>query len=351
MKIGATNIGLEFPPYIIAEIGVNHDGSMERALQLTNLAKETGANAVKFQYFAADLLMSRSAKLAAYQRSQGESDPVEMLRRLELTIDQLQSLVECAHSIGLHAILTVFSLELVAPADSLPWDTFKSASPDIVNLPLLQELSTTEKPLIISTGAAHANEIKTAITASLGSAYLHCVSAYPTPNHHAQLAGISALSTLIQEATPNTEIPVGYSDHTVSEQTGALAVAAGASILEKHFTDDNSRPGPDHAASLEPHAFQNYVKQAHHAWKMMGERAIVIQDIEQDVRTVSRQSVATTRPLRKSQTITRTDITIKRPGTGIPPSKLETVIGKCLRHDMDGGTIITADDLRDPIRK
>jgi len=351
VKIAATNVRCEFPPYIIAEIGVNHDGSVKRALQLTKLAKETGANAVKFQYFTADSLMSRSAKLAAYQQSQGETDPVKMLRRLELAIDDLRLLVECAHSIGLHAIVTIFSLELVEPAASLPWDSLKSASPDLVNLPLLQKLHDTGKPLIISTGAANENEIKTAIAASFGSAYLHCVSAYPTPDDHAQLGGIHALKSLIAETSPNPDIPVGYSDHTASEKTGALAVAAGAAILEKHFTDDNSRSGPDHAASLEPDAFHKYVEQAHHAWRMMGEHKIIVQDIEADVCTVSRQSIVATRPLKGNQTITRADITIKRPGSGIPPSKLDSIVGKCLRHDIDGDTTISADDLRDPIQK
>ncbi|MEZ6163705.1 MAG: N-acetylneuraminate synthase family protein [Phycisphaerales bacterium] len=135
MNIGNRQIGLDHPPYIIAEIGVNHDGQVDRALSLTDAAADAGADAVKLQFFRTDLLMSKAAKLAAYQKNAGETDPIEMLRRLELSLSDLARVVDRAHQLGIHAIVTVFSTQLVEVAR---WDAYKTASPDIVNRPLLE---------------------------------------------------------------------------------------------------------------------------------------------------------------------------------------------------------------------
>ena len=133
MQIGDRKIGVDQPPYIIAEIGVNHDGEVARALELTDAAADAGADAVKLQFFETDRLMSKAAKLAAYQKNAGETDPIEMLKRLELTIDEMALVVDRAHERGIHAIVTVFSMELVEVAETLAWDAYKTASPDIVN--------------------------------------------------------------------------------------------------------------------------------------------------------------------------------------------------------------------------
>ena len=327
LTIGNRTISPFHPPYIIAEIGVNHDGSPQQAARLIEIARDASADAVKFQFFTADHLLSKQAKLAQYQKSQNASDPVELLRNLELSIEQLKPLVTLAHSLGLHAIVTIFSIEHVESVASLPWDAFKSASPDIVNTPLLHELHNTEKPLIISTGAANRHEISNIINKKLGSAYLHCVSAYPVPDENSQLGGIRALNALLDELTTDTDIPVGYSDHTTNILTGALAVAVGASILEKHITLDRTLTGPDHEASFEPNQFTKYVDHAQNAWLMLGKHDVIVQDIEQDVRTVSRQSIVSTHQIEKGETITRDDLTIKRPGTGIEPFRINEIIG------------------------
>ena len=154
MRIGDRSIGREHSPYIIAEIGVNHDGSCECAQELVRAAAKAGADAAKFQYFETDRLMSNAAKLAAYQRAAGESDPISMLRRLELPIEDLAKCVTLAHELGIHAIVTVFSTELVRSADLLAWDAYKTASPDLIHKPLLLALSATGKPMILSTGSA-----------------------------------------------------------------------------------------------------------------------------------------------------------------------------------------------------
>jgi sialic acid synthase SpsE len=366
MKIGTRQIGSDHPPYIIAEIGVNHDGSPVRALELVRLAAGAGADAVKFQLFEADRLMSRAAKLAAYQKAAGESDPIEMLRRLELSIDDLAPCVALAHELSIHAIVSVFSVELVPIAERLAWDAYKTASPDIINKPLLNALAATGKPLIVSTGASTLEEVERAVEwlrpIHARMALLQCVSCYPTPIEHVAFGGIAALAEIFSGV-------VGYSDHTDGTSTGMDAVLAGARILEKHFTYSRSATGPDHAASLEPTDFKVYVLNAKHgpelasippefvpeflreAMKLaLAPMAPVLAEkrvlpIEQDVRAVSRQSLTTARSLPAGHTIARGDLTIKRPGTGIPPFEFDAVIGKRTSRTLEADMPLLVGDL------
>ncbi|MCL4196442.1 MAG: N-acetylneuraminate synthase family protein [Phycisphaerales bacterium] len=344
MHLGSRPIGPEQPPYIIAEIGVNHDGSTQRALELVEAAKHSGANAVKVQYFEATDLMSRACRLAAYQAAAGETDPVEMLAGLQLNRDAMAEVVRYAHSLDLHAIVTIFSIEHASLAIDLDWDALKVASPDIINTPLLTALAAAGKPIILSTGAADAGEIARALRLC-GEVALHCVSAYPTPEAYAQIAGIPALADLIGTLQLSRSVLVGYSDHTSSHDTGALAVVAGACVLEKHLTWRRSAKGPDHAASLDPALFARYVQQAHRAWSMLGPRRVIVQEIEQDVRTVSRQSITSTRDLTTGETLTREDLTIKRPGTGLLPALLDALPGRKLARDVPADTPLTSADV------
>lgn len=336
MRIGDRMIGQGYEPYVIAEIGVNHDGDAQRALTLTRLAAEAGADAVKFQLFEADRLMSRAAKLAAYQARAGETDPVEMLRRLELPAPALEACAREAGRLGIHAILSVFSVELV-PGPGAPWHAYKTASPDIVNRPLLTALASTGRPLIVSTGASTPEEVTRAIgwlaDARDRLAILQCVSSYPTPPDRASIGGVEALLRLFGG-------PVGYSDHTREEDTGVVALAAGACVLEKHFTYSREAQGPDHAASLESAQFARYVALTRDACDRqtlvgmgdprVGPREKRVLDIEQDVRLVSRQSLVAAKDLPAGHVLRREDLTIKRPGTGIPPHELEAVVGRRL---------------------
>lgn len=345
MRIGDRPIGFGNEVYIIAELGVNHDGSVERALELTDAAADAGADAVKLQLFTADLLMSKTAKLAAYQQAAGETDPLEMLRRLEMSIQDMAKVVQRAHERGIHAIVTVFSVDLVPIAETLAWDAYKTASPDIVHAPLLEAISATGKPVIVSTGAASMDEVKQAVSwfsswKRLPSlALLQCVSSYPAPREHAELGGIAALARIFRG-------PVGYSDHTPDISTGALAVVRGATILEKHMTYSRSAAGPDHRASLEPAQFKQYVEHAHRAVgqdvrKGSGggvEKRVL--PIEQDVRTVSRQSLVAVRDLPAGHVLTAADVTFKRPGTGYWPSELPSVLGKTLVESVAADTVI-----------
>ncbi len=341
MRIGEREIGRGREPYVIAELGVNHNGSAETARALVDAAHAAGSDAVKFQFFRAELLMSSAARLAQYQAAGHATDPLQMLRSLELSLDDMSALIDRAHEQRLHAIVTLFSLETVEEAGALAWDAFKSASPDIINRPLLVAMAALGRPLIISTGAADLAEVRRAVTwqARRDIALLHCVSAYPTPDEEAALAGIGALATL-------GRFPIGYSDHTTSTDTGALAVAAGACILEKHLTLDRSSPGPDHAASLDPRQFADYVALARRAHRMLGPPGKSVRDVEKDVRAVSRQSLTTTRALTAGTVLSRGDLTIKRPGVGIAPYRIDEIVGRTLRRDMETDVPLREDDLR-----
>jgi sialic acid synthase SpsE len=340
LNIGHRAIGLDAPPFIIAEIGVNHDGAEARALSLLHAAAEAGADAVKFQLFEAKRLLSASARLAAYQEESGAENPFAMLAELELSVDAIGRLVEAAHQADVAAIVSVFSVELVDPMAAHPVDAFKTASTDIINRPLINAMMVSDRPLLLSTGAATDHEIRRA-SAWLGDhphVLMHCVSAYPTPDESAALGGRMALEQLSPHA-------IGYSDHTTAVDTGAFAIAGGACVLEKHFTDDRTRRGPDHAASLEPDGFARYVELAHRAWRMRGPLVKRVLDVEQEVRSVSRQSLTWTTALDAGVTVEREHVTIKRPGAGIEPWRLEEILGRTTCRAVEGDRPIVDDDL------
>ena len=343
LTIAHRTIGPGHPVYVIAEIGVNHDGDVGRACQLVSLAAAAGADAVKFQFFEADRLMSRASKLAAYQRASGESDPLAMLRRLELSLGALARCIEAARRVGVHAIVSIFSIEHVKPAVELPWDALKTASPDIVNRPLLEAMAATGKPLLMSTGAATMPEIERAmdwLTDAPGPrGLLQCVSSYPTPWDEAEFAGIPAVASL--------GLPTGYSDHTPAIEAGAEAVRWGACMLEKHFTYDTTARGPDHAASLTPEGLTDYIRRARAQppADVPGKALKRVLEREFDVRTVSRQSLTSAGPLRAGARVERSDLTVKRPGTGLSPALMDRVIGSVLKRDVDADTPLTPEDV------
>jgi sialic acid synthase SpsE len=248
----------------------------------------------------------------------------------------MTSLAEYALASSLLPIVTVFSIEHVPAMQSLPWAAYKIASPDIINRPLIDAVQTCGKPTILSTGAAMPEEIIKAASwfRSDDFALMQCVSAYPTPDDSAHLGAIATLQAL-------ADVPVGYSDHTIHEQTGGLAVAAGAALLEKHITIDRSATGPDHAMSLDPASFKRYVQFARLAAGMLGESRKIVHDIERDVRQVSRQSIVTTQSLSAGHLIQREDVTIKRPGGGLAPARLRELIGQRIRADVQADTMLT----------
>jgi N-acetylneuraminate synthase/N,N'-diacetyllegionaminate synthase len=327
-------------PLVIAEIGVNHDGDPDRAVELVDLAASAGADAVKVQWFRASGLLSSSAGLVDYQRDAGEHDAAGMLARLELDLPAMQRIHERIKEHGLLSIATVFSSELVDEASLVPWDMFKTASPDLVNRPLLERLATEGRPLILSTGGSTLDEIAQALEWVSGArvALLHCVSSYPTPPDQAAIGGIRSIADAF-------DLPVGYSDHTPGWETGGIAVAAGACMLEKHLTWDTSANGPDHACSLDPMMFERYVGFARASATMVGAVTKHVLPIERAVRTQARQSIAVRRDLRAGSLLRVEDLTTMRPGSGIKPACMPELIGARLVRDVKGGDLLEPSDL------
>ena len=245
-KIDQCEIGDGCRPFVIAEIGVNHDGSVHRALQLVSAAAGAGADAVKLQIFRANSLLHASASLAAYQKNAGADTPADLLRKYELSAEDIRRVVGRIRELKMVPLATPFSPTDLEIIEAMRLPAVKIASPDIVNRPLLEMAAATRKPLLISTGAATIEEIRTTVQWltdwKTTFALLHCVSAYPTETKDVNLCWIDELWHEFGGV-------VGYSDHSTNLLSGALAVAAGATILERHLTYDRAAKGPDHAAS------------------------------------------------------------------------------------------------------
>jgi len=323
---------------VVAEIGVNHDGSVDKAVNMVNSAAAAGADAVKFQLFDPARLLSNQSRLAEYQKANAD-DLHKLLDRLKLGIEDLLDAREEADVDNLKFICTPFSLDDVELMKKLQVDAVKIASPDAVNQPLLKAAAALGKPMLISTGACELEELEFAADLlrnhEPGGCLMQCVSSYPTPNQDAALGGIKVLAD-------HFGLPVGYSDHTTELTTGALAVACGACVLEKHFTFNRDWEGPDHAMSLDPVNFTHYAQLARDAAQMIGPLQKKVLRIEQDVRQVSRQSLCAARDLKAGQVLTADDLVIKRPGTGIPAAQWQQVVGKTLARD------VAVNDLFDP---
>ncbi|MEM6552751.1 MAG: N-acetylneuraminate synthase family protein [Planctomycetota bacterium] len=343
-------------PVVIAEIGVNHDGRVDQALGLVRAAADAGADAVKFQLFRPDRLLSREAGLAAYQEGSAES-AAELLSGLTLTVEELATVRDAATGLGLAFVVTPFSPGDVEDLRGLGVDAVKIASPDVVNTPLLGAAAGLDVPMLVSTGAADLEELQPAVrllaghriareTAWQGAAgtLLQCVSSYPTPVEEAGLGGMAALRELL-DAEGGGAVAVGYSDHTGSVDTGGWAVAAGAAVVEKHLTHDRSAAGPDHAASLDPAGFAAYVRRVRLAASAMGGRAKRVGALERDVRRVSRQSVAAAVDLDAGRVLRPGDLTVMRPGTGVPAAELERMVGRRLTRAVEASELLHWDDL------
>jgi sialic acid synthase SpsE len=327
------------PTLVIAEIGVNHDGHLSRALELVQHAKDAGADAVKLQIFRANSLMHPSSAFATYQQSRvTDSTPTQMLQRYELAARDLTTIVQAIRDADLLPLATPFSPDDLAVIEELDLPLIKIASPDIVNRPLLQRAAQLKKPLLISTGAATLPEIQTTVDWlhdwRTPFTLLHCISSYPTPDDQANLAWITDLARRFNA-------PVGYSDHASDLLAGPLAVAAGAAVIEKHLTYDRNAQGPDHAASADPAQFKQYVHLIRQADRLRGQGHRRVLDIEQDVRRVSRQSLVLRRTLRPGEELTEDDLTTQRPATGIPPADLPKILGRSLVRTTPAGTMLT----------
>lgn len=341
LDIAGRAIGPGKPTFVIAEVGVNHDGCPKRAVELVRIAAACGADAVKLQVFQAATLMHPSGGLAEYQKGRvAEADPIDMLRRYELTREDLRAVVRAIVEAKLIPLATPFSPTDVDTVAALRLPAVKIASPDLVNRPLLHAAAQLGKPMLLSTGAATLAEVRE--TARWMDdwfaryALLHCVSSYPVPAGEANLCWVGELDRAF-------DVPVGYSDHTTSPVAGALAVAAGACVVEKHLTYDRAARGPDHAASADPQGFERYVRSIREADALRGAPGKCVLAAERDVRRVSRQSLVLRRAVRAGQAIAAVDLTVQRPGTGIPAAAWDETVGRRAARDLSPGTMLTPD--------
>jgi N,N'-diacetyllegionaminate synthase len=337
LQIDGRPIGPGAPTFVIAEIGVNHDGSAQKAMELVRIAANCGATAVKLQIFRAANLLHGSATLAAYQKERArETSSMDMLRKYELPADDLRKIVKGIRDLKMVPLATPFSLPDIELIDSLRLPAVKIASPDVVNRPLLYRAAQLGRPMLLSTGGAELAELDRSVEWlrqwKSTFALLHCICAYPTPAAQANLSWIHELSARFDVIT-------GYSDHTTEVMSGALAASAGAYIVERHLTYDRNARGPDHAASSDPTQFERYVKLIREADVMRGIPGKRVLEIEQDVRTSSRQSLVVRRSIRPGEVIRAEDLTIQRPGTGIPAAQIEEVVGRTSLKAIPAGTM------------
>jgi N,N'-diacetyllegionaminate synthase len=343
VKIGPYEVGPGCRAVVVAEAGVNHDGSVDQALALVDAAVEAGADAVKFQMFRAEELVTASAPTAAYQRQAcGVTSQREMLSRLELKTGSFARIRDHCRRRRIPFLATPFSVADVGRLLELGTAAIKIASTDLVNRVLLRAAVDTGLPLIVSTGASSEEEIRANVGFLLNAGasgrliLLHCVSCYPTP---LEAANIRALATLREAAG----VPVGLSDHTTSTQTGAWAVCAGACLLEKHLTLDRSAGGPDHGMSLDPPAFRKYVEDIRLAESALGDGHLGMSELEQPVRAAAGRSIVSRSGISRGAVLSAELLEMKRPGGGIEPAQLDEVVGRRAATDIPADTVLSWD--------
>lgn len=320
-----------YKTFIIAEAGVNHNGSLEIALQLIDAAVAAGADAVKFQTFKAERIITANAPKAAYQREAAGADEshLEMIRRLELDEAAHIRLQHYCRKKSIEFLSTPFDLESIDLLNRLGLEIFKIPSGEITNLPYLRKVGTLKKRLILSTGMTDLWEIKDALDILTNSGtplesitVLHCNTEYPTPFEDVNLRAMLT----IWKAFPG--IAVGYSDHTIGIEVPIAAVAMGASIIEKHFTLNRHLPGPDHMASLEPHELSLMISNIRNIERALGTGVKKPSPSELKNKPIARKSIVAATTIKKGETFTEKNITTKRPGTGITPMRWNEVIGR-----------------------
>lgn len=329
--------------FIIAEAGVNHNGSVEVALQLVSAAAGAGADAVKFQTFRAERLASAGAPLASYQARAGAvGTQLDMLRALELSDDAHRRLAAECRERGIEFMSSPFDEE---SADALRplVSRFKIPSGELTNHPLLTHIARLGKPMIVSTGMATLGEIERALevigrVASVPVTLLHCTSLYPAPPATVNLRAMDTLGAAFG-------LPVGYSDHTVGLTVALAAVARGASVLEKHVTLDRTARGPDHATSLEPGEFKALVVGVRQVEEALGHGQKSPAPGEEAIAQLVRRSLVVAADVRAGTVLIPELLASRRPGTGISPERLPLVLGRTLRRDLQAGAMLTWADL------
>ncbi len=346
--------------FIVAEAGVNHNGSLETAKKLIDVSVQAGADAVKFQTFKAGKLVTTNADKARYQiENTGTNESqIEMLRQLELPPNAHKDLFAYCRQKNILFLSTLFDEESVDMLDDLGMEIFKISSGEITNKPLIQYIASKKKPIILSTGMSYLGEVEKAIgwINEIWDKYkplnrpsthplinpltiLHCVSSYPARMEDANLRAIKTMEMAFG-------LPVGYSDHTMGIEAAIAAVAIGAKVVERHFTLNREMEGPDHKASLEPSELKAMVKAIRSIEKAMGDGIKKTVNGEISTKKIARRSLVAARDIKAGETISPDDIVIKRPGTGIPAEFKDKVVGMKPGSDISVDSVIKWEDLK-----
>lgn len=346
IKIAGREVGAGAPCFIIAEAGVNHNGDLEMARQLVDVTAEAGADAVKFQTFTAESLVTEDAPKADYQlRTTNVSESqYEMLKRLELSTDAHRNLIEHARNKGILFLSTPFDEESADLLDELGVPAYKISSGEITNLPFLAYVARKQKPMIVSTGMSDLNEVEEALRCirqdgNGNVVLLHCVSSYPAAPADVNLRAMISMREKFS-------LPVGYSDHTLGIEVSLAAVALGACVIEKHITLDRTLPGPDHTASLEPDELKDLVRGIRIVEAALGDGRKQPAPSEANTASVARKSLTAARDVTAGTVLTEELIAIMRPGTGLPPVMRSQLVGRVLRQNVRAGELLTLEMLQ-----
>jgi N-acetylneuraminate synthase len=341
VQIANKLVGPQQLVFVIAEAGVNHNGDLKAARDLIDVAVSAGVDAVKFQTFRADLLATPDAPKAEYQlQTTGTAESqLEMLRGLELSTDAHRELQAYCRERGIIFLSTPFDEEAVDLLDELGVPAFKISSGDLTNSPLLEYVAGKGKPVILSTGMAEISELIEAVSI-LNSAgcenpiLLHCVSNYPAEPAEANLRAMQTMRAAFN-------LPVGFSDHTEGIDVSLAAVALGACVIEKHFTLDRTLPGPDHRASLEPAELRQLVQSIRRIESALGTGRKAPAASEVEIAKVARRSLFAGTDIAAGATLKREMVILRRPGTGISPAQLNTLLGRRTVRKIASGTLLT----------
>ena len=332
--------------FVIAEAGVNHNGSFDLARQLVDQARLAGADAVKFQTFRAEKMVSRSAQKAQYQkRNTGGADTqFEMLERLELSDADHRALLAYCRDAGVTFLSSPFDAQSADLLDELGVTAFKIPSGELTNHALLRHIADKGKPLILSTGMSTLDEVTEAVDIIVASgnrrlSLLHCVTEYPAPVDEVNLRAMLTLRDAFGFA-------VGYSDHTQGFEIAVAAVALGARIIEKHFTLSRDMEGPDHKASLEPDELKALIAAIRNVEQALGDGVKVPAPCEIKNIAIARKSVVAERDIAVGEPLSLENVAVKRPGDGIQPRDLENIMGRTVAVDIEAGSVVSWEDLK-----
>ncbi|MHA2024030.1 MAG: N-acetylneuraminate synthase family protein [Candidatus Thorarchaeota archaeon] len=347
VRIANKEIGLNFDPYIIAEIGVNYDNDMKYAEDLIKASKRAGVDAVKFQTYTPSKIVAISSPKYWEDDKPEETQHQFFERSNTFYHEETKELARLCQVNDISFMSTPFDLDSVKLLDDLGVPAFKIASADITNFPLLRKVAKTGKPIILSTGASSIGEIEDAAETveaerNENIILLHCILAYPTPVEHSNLLMIKNLRDIF----PRYEI--GWSDHVIPDDSvivPTIAAVLGASVIEKHFTTDRSRPGNDHFHSVDEQLMTKLVRNVALAKASMGEYLKRSLPIEEPARLNARRSIAAYLPIEKGEKFTERNLIMLRPGSGIHPRFLEHIIGRKAKSDVKPGYLLEWDDI------